>query len=210
MIKYILGIECPICNKQLDNKIICNTCLKQIKFIPEKNHIESSNNFYFNKFYTLLEFNKTLKKIIHLYKFENKRKISLVLSEIIQTRYDLDFFKEYDFIVPIPLHDKKFKKRGFNQTIKVLEQFIDQEHIFTDILKVKNTKQQSLLNSREERKANLKNIFEIPKSKIPIIKDKKILLFDDIFTTGATLNAIAKPFFYSLAKEVNVLTIGVS
>jgi len=210
MLNYILGVECPICNSALDNDIICNNCINKIKYIPKLNYIHNNGDFYFTKFHTLLEFNDILKKIIHLYKFENKRKFSKLLSDLIQKRYDLSFFEQYDYIIPVPLHNKKLRKRGFNQTIEVLKKIIDEKYIFTEIFKVKASKQQSLVKSREERKENLKDIFEIPKESIKLIENKRILLFDDIFTTGATLNSFAQPFYYSMAKEIHVLTIGVS
>jgi len=211
MIKYILGNRCYTCNnKNNTDSLICNLCFDEIKYIPELNFICESGDFYFDSVYSLLEYNYMLKKIIHLYKFENIRSFSSLLARLILKRYKKEFFDEYDFIVPVPLHNKKLKKRGFNQTIKILQEFIENERIFTDIFKIRNTLQQSLLNSKKERKENLKNIFEIKENRIKHIRNKKILLFDDIFTTGATLNAMAKPFFYSMVDKIDVLTVGVS
>lgn len=209
MIKYILGSKCHICeNKINNNNIICDNCLSNIVNIPYINFIKSNDNFYFNNVYTLLEYNDILKKIIHLYKFENIRSLSKLLSELILKRYSLEFFNQYDYIIPVPLHNKKLKKRGFNQTLKILEEFIDKDKVFNAVFKVRNTKQQSLTKSKLERKENLKNIFEIEAGKIKHIKNKNILLFDDILTTGSTLNAMAKPFFYSMANKIDILTIG--
>ncbi len=211
MIKYILGNSCYICDNKINcNDLICDNCLNDITYIPYINFINSNGNFYFNNVYTLLEYNDILKKIIHLYKFENIRSLSKLLSELILKRYSLEFFNQYDYIVPVPLHNKKFKKRGFNQTLKILQEFIDEDKLFNAVFKIKNTKQQSLTKSKLERKENLENIFDIEIKEIKHIKNKNILLFDDIFTTGATLNAIAKPFFYSMANKIDILTIGVS
>jgi competence protein ComFC len=211
MLKYIIGNQCYICNNTLNTEnLICNNCLDKLVHIPEINFIESNDNFYFNKVYSILENNDALKNIIHLYKFNNIRSFSLLLSNLILKRYSLEFFNNYDFIVPVPLHNKKLRKRGFNQTTKILENIVDKNHIFMDVFKTKNTKQQSLVKSRKEREENLKNIFEINDDKIALIKNKNILLFDDIFTTGSTLNSMAKPFFYSMASRIDVLTIGVS
>ena len=211
MIKYILGNQCLICeNKIINSSMICDVCFNNFVYIPYTNFIKSNGDFYFDDVYTLMEYNDILKRVIHLYKFENFRSFSKLLGKLIMKRYDENFFNQYDYIVPVPLHDKKLKKRGFNQTLRVLEEFIDKDKIFTGVFKTKNTRQQSLTKSKTERKENLKNIFEIEKEKIKHIKNKNILLFDDIFTTGATLNAMAKPFFYSMANKIDILTIGVS
>ena len=210
MINYIFENRCFICNKQTENDFFCSSCLEDFNFIPYKNFIKYNDNFYFDEVFTLLENNEVLKKAIHLYKFGNIRKLSVFFSKLILKRYKKSFFDKYDYVVPVPLHKKKLKKRGFNQTKKILSEFLEEEKIFNFAFRARNTKQQSLIKSREERKKNIFNVFEIEYDKINLIKNKKILLFDDIFTTGTTLNELAKTFFYSEAQKIDILIIGVS
>jgi len=206
---YLLDNRCLVCNNSSKDRV-CQSCIDSLSYYPKENFITFSNNFYFNNFYTLLNFNNSLKKMIHLYKFENKRFFATLFSELLLKNFSKEFFNNYDYIILTPLHNKKLKKRGFNQTTLIIEKIVKKDKIFFNIERVKNTKQQSLLNSREERIDNLDNSFMFKNSSYKLIKDKKILIFDDIFTTGTTVNSIAKLLYFAEAKLIDVLTIGIA
>jgi ComF family protein len=94
-------------------------------------------------------------------------------------------------IVPVPLHRSKERQRGFNQS-KLLAKNIA-EHLnlkMLDALKrVKNTKQQAQCKNNEQRIKNVEDCFKIKNPETAeLIKHKNILLIDDVFTTGATMN----------------------
>ena len=205
---YLLNNSCLVCSISSD-KMICKNCIDKLSYFPKKNYLKYSNNFYFDNVYSLFNFNDILKKIIHLYKFDNKRKLSSFFSELLLEHFTQDFFNAYDYIVLTPLHKNKYRKRGFNQTSLIIEKLVPKDRIFLDIIRDKNTKQQSLLNTKNERIKNLENSFIFKKNMEKQLIDKKILIFDDIFTTGTTLNSLAKIFYFTKVKQIDVLTLGI-
>ena len=116
-------------------------------------------------------------------------------------------FEIYDIIIPVPISKKRNKERGYNQSLLIAREIAKNENVKLRnnvILKVKNNNTQSKLN-KEERAENVKNVYKITNNKEII--DKNILLIDDIFTTGATLNECSKMLKQASAKKVDVLTI---
>ena len=119
----------------------------------------------------------------------------------------INFIKKYDVIIPVPISKKRKKKRGYNQSELVaneLAQKLNQD-IWTDIIiKKKDNKPQSELNKLERIK-NVEDIYEINK---PIeVKNKKVLLLDDIYTTGSTVNEIARKLKQNQTQEIGVITL---
>ena len=115
--------------------------------------------------------------------------------------------KSYDIIEAVPMYKKRKNERGYNQSELIAKEIA--KHIegiqYKKILKkVKNNERQSLL-SKTARIQNVKGVYEVQESKI--IKDKKIILFDDIYTTGSTAEECAKVLKLNQAKEVVVLTL---
>jgi ComF family protein len=206
---YLFDNRCLICEKS-SNKNICQSCIDSFLYFPKENYLKYSNDFYFNNLYSLLNFDENLKKIIHIYKFDNYRKLSIFFANLFIERFGKNFFNSYDYITATPLHKDKFKKRGFNQTTLILEKIVEVDKIFLGIERVRKTKQQSLLFSIEDRVNNLENSFQFKNSCQEKVAGKKILIFDDIFTTGTTLNSLAKEFYFAKAKEIDIITLGVA
>ena len=119
----------------------------------------------------------------------------------------LDETKIYDIIIPVPISKKRKKERGYNQSLLIARKISSKEKIKLGdkvISKVKNNNTQSKLN-KEERAENVKNVYKITKDKEII--NKNILLIDDIYTTGATLNECSRMLKQAGAKKIDVLTI---
>lgn len=113
----------------------------------------------------------------------------------------------YDIIIPVPMSRKKLAQRGYNQSELIASKISRYSKIQLQkdiIIKVKENKTQSTLN-KIQRLENIKNVYKIKNKQK--IKAKNILLFDDIYTTGATVNECAKILKQAGAKTVNVLTI---
>lgn len=123
---------------------------------------------------------------------------------IIAHLFNLNHFPDFNnfILVPIPLHKKKLKERGFNQAEEIgkeLSKFLNIP-IFNDVLiKIKQTLDQVELK-KEERQENIRGVFLCQKPEI--IKNKKILLIDDIFTTGSTMEECACVLKDAGAKEI--------
>lgn len=169
--------HCPVC-KSIDlTGGICNECIKR--------------NPYFINLTAAGIYNGLLKNLIYDYKYQKLQNYAYPLGYILSTaiKNEIDF-KYIDIITSIPLHEEKLKSRGFNQseliareTAKILGK--KYQEIFG---RIKNTKPQFSL-SAEERENNLKDAFEVINLQI---KNKTILIVDDIFTTGSTIQEVSK------------------
>ncbi len=114
-----------------------------------------------------------------------------------------------DYIIPVPLHKKRMRTRGFNQAEKIASYLSDYTEIpIIDCIKRnRNTKRLYALN-KFQREKELKNAFEVKDGSEEII-GKKIILVDDIFTTGTTVNEISKKLKIYGVDEIIVLTFEV-
>jgi ComF family protein len=114
-----------------------------------------------------------------------------------------------DMIIPVPLHWTRLFKRRYNQSALLAKSLSDMTNIpvMMSILKRKRATQSQGHLSAKEREDNVKGAFFIPDQYNDIIKDKKIILIDDVFTTGATINECAKTLKKQGASDVLVLTI---
>ncbi len=108
----------------------------------------------------------------------------------------------YEDILPIPLSAKRLRERGYNQSFLMLWGFIGRKIDSEVLIRFKHTQPQSEL-SEKERWENVKGVFKVAKE----IKGKKILLFDDVMTTGATLISASKELRKAGAKEVEILVL---
>ncbi|MDG4475500.1 ComF family protein [Thiovibrio frasassiensis] len=111
-----------------------------------------------------------------------------------------------DWIVPVPLHPKRLRERGFNQALLLARAFFPKDRRITHDLLVRTrvTEPQTRFNGKA-RRTNLKNAFGVVKPQH--IPGKKILLIDDVFTTGTTVNECARVLKKAGAADVMVLTL---
>ncbi len=145
-------------------------------------------------------------KIIELIKFYGKFGLINFLDCFKNEIKNIDFWSNIDYLVPVPMHPRSLRKRGFNQAVliaKKIGKFIDKPICFDCIAKTKLTNSQVGL-SMKERKTNLKGAFSVLKLNKDI---KAVAIIDDVFTTGSTINEIAKllekhniqSYFFTLA-----------
>lgn len=113
-----------------------------------------------------------------------------------------DRLKKYKLVVPIPLSKKRLEERGYNQVDLIFKDVFKRKNFFYQsnlLIKKRNTIVQSKLR-KKDRKENMKNVFIV--NKRFNIKDKNILLLDDIYTSGATMMYAARALKKSGAKSV--------
>ena len=119
----------------------------------------------------------------------------------------MKLFGDYDIICAVPIYKKRMSERGYNQSELIAKEMaknmpgIEYKNV---LKKIKNNQRQSELK-KEERKENVKNVYEMQNKQI--IQNKKIILFDDIYTTGNTVNECSKVLKENGAKEILVLTL---
>lgn len=146
-----------------------------------------------------------LKQLIHEFKYHGKQHIAEILGNLM-----FEVLKElpwptFDYLVPLPLHRKRQRERGYNQAY-LLAKVVSRQSgipIFGGLVRIKSTEHQTLLD-KTLRKENLKGAFKVTDSYK--IKDKTLLLIDDVYTTGATSGECSKTLAKAGAKAVYVLT----
>lgn len=226
VLNFLFPQICIICGK-LNKHYICASCEKRFEKYRKYNLIDNQKlmqnklnqevNFkfyeidnqilYWDKMMYIFDYKGIVRKTILEYKFGEKLYISNFWAyEILKSKKIYEILNFCDIIIPVPMYKKKQSQRGYNQTeliTKILQEKsgIKEEKV---LLKVKNTKTQSLLEINE-RKHNIENSFCIKNSEI--VKNKNVIIFDDIYTTGATVNEISKLLKDANAKEVFVLVI---
>jgi len=195
--------EQPICKKctaRISRQIICK---KQFKYMSGQ----------FIKFMYLFKYESKLRKIMLSYKFKEKIYLYKFFSKIILKNEKLyQFLKKYDIIIPVPIYYKKKKIKGYNQCeliAKEMSKNVENLQYKNDILvKIKNNLRQSSLKL-EDRKNNVKDVYKIKnieENKLDI-QNKNILIFDDIYTTGSTVNECIKTLKILEPKSIGVITI---
>lgn len=188
---------CPICHKYNKNGAVCLECKSQ-SFLDS--HLAIIK----------YEEDKLVGDLIHNFKYNYAEEIFGIFIKIITDYLSQNFyyFKDIDFIAPVPLHGRRLAERGFNQaeliadTIariigKKVENKIIFRHRYTGI--------QARLN-KLDRICNVDGAFAMNNNEI-MVKDKNILLVDDIFTTGSTLQECAKLLKINGAKKVLGFTL---
>ncbi len=149
--------------------------------------------------------NPLVKKMLGLFKYEPFVKdLSLLLASLIITHFKL-LNKEpnIDFVIPVPSHPSKLKERGFNPAREIafeLAKFLKKPLLSDVLVKTKPTLAQVELKYSQERLKNVRGAFSVPNR--AEIQRKKILLVDDIFTTGATMEECAQTLKAAGAREV--------
>lgn len=163
-----------------------------------------------------LVYDQILTKVIHSFKYKGKIQLAAPLAELLQTTFRWFWDQEsIDMIMPVPLHIKRLRKRGFNQAYLLVRNWntaagqngskLSDLRIERDVLvRTVFTAPQSALG-RAERAVNIKNAFTLVDP--DKIIDKRILLVDDVYTTGATVDECARILLKFGARQVDVLTL---
>jgi ComF family protein len=148
----------------------------------------------------------TAEQLVYGLKFYHIKAMARAVAELAYPLLAGEEFANVDMIVPVPLHWKRFYQRGYNQSELLAIMLGRKIHKpCRKVLKrIRPTTRQATL-SREERLKNLKNAFAVPHPEK--VKDQKILLVDDVLTTGATLHACAETLLTAGAASVVVFTI---
>lgn len=198
---------CGVCEK-INNNYICNKCNMKIKQYKKSNIDNIDSNKSFNTHAYIFIYDGIIRKKIIKYKFLNAPYLYYFFSSVILDDLKLiEYIKKFDIIIPVPIHKKRRKKRGYNQSELIAKELSKKLNIqlhMNVLYKYINNLPQSSLN-QEERKHNIKDAY-ILKNK-ELIKNKNILIFDDIYTTGNTVNECSKLLKNAQVNNIGVLTI---
>ena len=186
------GCHCYCCAKQFSNENLnlhlCGDCQK--------------NPPAFDKTFAPYIHQGAIRYLINQCKFngayKNSRVLGLLLANYLRNHSDT----LPELIIPVPLHPERYQQRGFNQTLEISKIVARELSISVDntsCLHIKNTPHQISLTAKQRRK-NIKNAFQIIKAP----RAKHIAILDDVMTTGATANELAKILKSSGVSQVDV------
>lgn len=195
---YILGDRCIKCSKRTDGlHDVCMDCKR-------RRHI-------YRQGYALFEYDRNTERVIADIKYAGKwRNIDWLTKEL--AYHASLYMKKWDaqLIVPVPLHKSKLRKRGFNQAGLVAGLIADEYNIPYDdklVIRRKKTRPQKNLDDNE-RKRNLKNVFCVDRSRYGKYVDlRTVILVDDIYTSGSTVDACAAELIKAGVKDVYFLAL---
>ena len=189
---FIYPKSCGIC-KKIENNFLCEKCERKLKtselFVNQIIDYEKDRTKYFDEHAFVFKYDSIIRDKIIQYKFNNKAYLSKMFFEF-------------------PMTYKKIKERGYNQTqliARLITENIESLALKEDILiKYKENNTQSKL-TKQQRVENVKDVYKLRNNKI--IKGKNVLIFDDVYTTGATCNECAKTLKKANTNKIGVMTI---
>ncbi|MCX5863825.1 MAG: ComF family protein [Deltaproteobacteria bacterium] len=193
---YIKSPLCPCCGRAYlvapGGDHHCGACLAKPR--------------HFSRARALFLYEEPLKKVVHRFKYQGKTACLPSFARLANNLPHLAEMEGVDWIVPVPLHPTRLRERGFNQALLLARAFFpkDRRVVPSLLVRLRPTEPQTSFNGAA-RRTNLKNAFGVIKPHRLV--GKKILLIDDVFTTGTTVNECARVLKKAGADEVLVLTL---
>jgi|YelNatPaOPRAMG01_1025707.scaffolds.fasta_scaffold05440_5 ComF family protein len=189
-VSLIKGPVCKVCGSPLEEEGLCYKC--------------RTSPPYFSRARSYALYDGVIRTAIIRFKFEKRRNLGIFLGKLLG-EFILGLKWDIDFIVPIPLSKERLRIRGFNQSEILAAEVckILGAPLSLGLIRIKETKPSINLNI-EERLDNINRAFLLADTNL---KGKKILLIDDVYTTGATTNEASKTLLERGIKEVRVVTL---
>jgi len=234
LLNFVFPLDCKICGKPIRESrgySICEDCIKAIELIEPPYCVKCGKPLIPNDFFKQnkniicancrekkysFEFARSvgiysdvLRKCIHLFKYYGEKKLAKPLGKLLidYLSKNKEFGRDIDLIIPVPLHQNNYKKRGFNQSAllsKVIGDYFSIP-VGEDILIKKKFTPFQVNLSKKEREKNILRAFSVEKPEE--IKEKNVLILDDVFTSGSTVEECAKELKKAQAKKIFVLTL---
>lgn len=196
---------CPGCGA--DTSPINLWCAACVRRFWNPRMISSSQTKYLNGCYVLCNYTGGVRRAIIRLKYNGKIEMKHAFPSLLNEFPWWERLKEYESVMPVPLSKEHFHERGYNQVDMIFQEWMRSKgkiYLPCGMVRMRNTETQSLL-TKEERYKNMRGVFHINKG--VDIKNKNILLVDDVYTTGATLDAAAHELITAGAKSVIGLVI---
>ena len=230
---YPASLYCACCGKIIDESRtykLCNECMDGMKWISARTcgkcgrRLSEANPtgvcfncrehaHAFNTGYTCTEYGTHERAMAFALKYDGRSDLAVVMGEIMADRMlaeftDAELRSMYDLALPVPVHPHKKRVRGYNQAALLAEVFAGKTGLKTSdgiLVRVRETHVMKYLGP-DQRRQNIRGAFGLKQGKAEEIKDKSILIVDDIYTTGATVDELAQVLADAGAKRVDFLT----
>lgn len=230
VLDFIYPQRCPVCQTALSSgrELMCQNCMfkfrekkrllgpycpsckRQLPSLSDGCECEESDPTL-EAVFSLGVYDEEMEALIENFKYRRKRRLGAFLSELLsESLLDSVKLPRADFIVAVPLHKRKLRERGFNQSKIIASQLSEKLGIPVlpdSVIRKRNTRTQTGL-SREERRKNVKDAFKLT-GKVDL-EGRRLLLVDDVLTTGATMSECARTLKNAGAKKIWGVTLAVA
>lgn len=220
MLNLLFPKTCNACKSRLfkQEKIICVVCRHELPIVAHhKTGSTAMKDTFYGRFKVeqataLLQFQKKgiTQELLHNLKYRGKKEVSNFFGSWLGCELsEIDAYKNIDMVIPVPLHKQKLKKRGYNQVAgfgKEIAKALDVP--YRDDVLIKISKTSSQVFKQRFTRFNSEEIFSLQNSEV--IKDKHLLLVDDIITTGATLENCALQLLKKPGVKISLATIAIA
>jgi ComF family protein len=215
ILDFIYPPLCVLCEASLteSEELVCAHCLALLprhddhQVASEQLAASLSEPAYFTSSIALFPYNDAIQALIHLLKYKGYRSLAKPLAqELAKILPDCEL-PSNPLIIPVPLHKRRLRERGFNQSLLLAAELCRCCHwvLRPELLqRIRPTIPQARL-SRAQRSSNLAGAFAVRDS--GIIAERDVLLVDDVLTTGHTLNECARTLRAAGAASVHVVTL---
>lgn len=205
LIGLVWPARCPSCGAEVPSRgSWCERCASEVWAMRE---IPLAKSSPLSRLVALTHYRGGVKVVLRDMKFRGKKKDALCLSSLLTRTVARTLVGDVDCIVPVPISEAKRRVRGFNQTEVLFEDWARSNGFMWHadaLLRVRDTEAQWKLTKRE-RKANLSGAFSV--ADMAAVRGKRVLLVDDIYTTGATMEVCAALLLKAGALSVSGLVM---
>lgn len=202
MVKVLLCRDtCLLCSRSLhsEEEVLCPACFERCQ---QKSLLHCLAGYYFVYWYQ-----SEIREMLHEYKFQGRRSLGKIIAKCIKLPFwECYEREEIEIVIPVPIHEERLLQRGFNQTEEILKYLQVPYDILT---REKNTEALFQHHEKSMRETILKEAFVCSASLAQKMTGKNILLFDDIITTGTTMEEMKKAI-YKCAKPNKISVFSVS
>jgi len=207
--KISSGYLCPECYQKLPllRPPLCRGCSKELSTANGICWHCQNHCFSYDNLFSCLHLTKDIRHLIHLFKYSHYTFLAELFSDIISRFTNRIGFspEQADIITCFPTDTRRVREKGYNQSL-LLAKHISQSHrILFDpnILISKRKKAPQTRLSKQNRQRNVHNLFSVQGT----VKNKHVLLIDDVYTTGATIEACCQELKKHETKKVTVITL---
>lgn len=201
---------CDECASRIEeiSGIICEKCGRPIRYHGQCRQCNSTKHRFDTAFSVYL-YKDEVRSAIHRFKYGSKGSYAAYFGRAMATFADYNDVPFVDYVVPVPVHKSRLRRRGFNQSELLARVYAEHrdETVLNLLVRIKHTKAQSGLNTAQ-RLENIKGAFALADTD-ENIKGKTVLLIDDIFTTGSTLDECTRVLKKAGISKVYVLCLSI-
>lgn len=221
LVNTLFKQKCLLCDAQSDAlrgniHAVCRACLNDLPWHPKTScpqcGLTSSDQLCgscissppdFDATHSVFLYDFPIDSMMQRYKYGNMLSLYAFFGQMLSEKVDIG---AVDLIIPMPMHPARIKERGFNQALEIAKVFGKEKLDYKSAIRQKLTPPQASLPLKERVK-NIKGVFSVYGGKLNQIQGKRIAIVDDVMTTGASLNELAKTLKKAGASHVECWVI---